>query len=66
VCLLAVLAGAETFVDIGRFGAKKFARLRRFRPFRDGTRRRTITSAIFSQPSTPSNSSAASLPGSPR
>ena len=37
MCLLAVLAGAETFVDIGRFGAKKFALLRRFRPFRDGT-----------------------------
>ena len=35
--LLAVLAGAETFVDIARFGAKKLALLRRFRPFRDGT-----------------------------
>jgi hypothetical protein len=32
-----VLAGAETFVDIARFGAKKLALLRRFRPFRDGT-----------------------------
>src|SRR4051812_40221830 len=29
--------GAETFVDIARFGAKKLALLRRFRPFRDGT-----------------------------
>jgi predicted transposase YbfD/YdcC len=37
LCLLAVLAGAETFVDIARFGAKKLALLRRFRPFRDGT-----------------------------
>src|SRR5271169_2458939 len=35
--LLAVLAGAETFVDIARFGAKKLSLLRRFRPFRDGT-----------------------------
>jgi hypothetical protein len=35
--LLAVLAGAETFVDIARFGAKKLPFLRRFRPFRDGT-----------------------------
>jgi predicted transposase YbfD/YdcC len=37
LCLLAVLAGAETFVDIARFGAKKLTLLRRFRPFRDGT-----------------------------
>ncbi len=35
--LLAVLAGAETFVDIARFGEKKLTLLRRFRPFRDGT-----------------------------
>lgn len=37
LCLLAVLAGAETFVDIARFGEKKLYLLRRFRPFRDGT-----------------------------
>src|SRR3954462_13477031 len=37
LALLAVLAGAETFADIARFGAKKLALLRRFRPFRDGT-----------------------------
>src|SRR3954447_6311974 len=37
LALLAVLAGAETFVDIARFGAKKLTLLRRFRPFRDGT-----------------------------
>src|ERR1700724_3386650 len=37
LCLLAVLAGAETFVDIARFGGKKLPLLRRFRPFRDGT-----------------------------
>jgi predicted transposase YbfD/YdcC len=35
--LLAVLAGAETFVDIARFGTKKLELLRRFRPFADGT-----------------------------
>jgi hypothetical protein len=33
LCLLAVLSGAETFVDIVRFGQKKFGLLRRFRPF---------------------------------
>lgn len=32
-----MLAGAETFVDIARFGEKKLELLRRFRPFRDGT-----------------------------
>jgi hypothetical protein len=37
LCLLAVLAGAETFVDVARFGQKKLDLLRRFRPFRDGT-----------------------------
>ena len=37
LCLLAVLAGSETFADIARFGDKKIALLRRFRPFRHGT-----------------------------
>ena len=37
LCLLAVLAGAETFVDIARFGEKKIDLLRRFRPFVHGT-----------------------------
>jgi len=37
LCLLAVLAGAETIVDIARFGEKKRKLLRRFRPFGDGT-----------------------------
>src|SRR5438105_3636726 len=37
LCLLAVLGGAETFVDIARFGETKLGLLRRFRPFRDGT-----------------------------
>ncbi len=35
--LLAVLAGAEAFTDIARFGEKKLELLQRFRPFRDGT-----------------------------
>jgi hypothetical protein len=38
LCLLAVLAGAETIADIAVFGVKKPDLLRRFRPFRDGTR----------------------------
>jgi predicted transposase YbfD/YdcC len=37
LCLLAVLAGAETFVDIALFGDKKLGLLRRFRPFAEGT-----------------------------
>ena len=37
LALLAVLAGAETFTDIARFGETKLELLRRFRPFRDGT-----------------------------
>ena len=35
--LLAVLAKAESFTDIARFGEKKLALLRRFLPFADGT-----------------------------
>ncbi|WP_018268438.1 transposase family protein [Methylosinus sp. LW4] len=31
LCLLAVLAGAEAFTDIARFGEKKLDLLRRFR-----------------------------------
>ena len=37
LCLLAVLAGAETITDIARFGDRKLHVLRRFRPFREGT-----------------------------
>src|SRR6266849_403526 len=37
LCLLAVLAVAETFVDIARFGRRKLGLLRRFRPFAEGT-----------------------------
>src|ERR1700752_4107634 len=35
--LLAMLAGAESFVEIARFGEKKIELLRRFLPFKDGT-----------------------------
>jgi hypothetical protein len=35
--LLATLAGAEPFTHIARFGEKKFAPMRRFRSFKDGT-----------------------------
>jgi predicted transposase YbfD/YdcC len=37
LCLLAVLAGAETITDIARFGEKKLDLLRRFLPFSAGT-----------------------------
>lgn len=37
VSLLAVLAGADAFTDIARFGEKKLELLRRFRPFKYGT-----------------------------
>jgi hypothetical protein len=36
VSLLAVLAGAEGFTDIARFGEKKLSLLRRFLPFANG------------------------------
>lgn len=37
LCLLGVLAGAETMVDIALFGRKKLGLLRRLRPFSNGT-----------------------------
>jgi predicted transposase YbfD/YdcC len=37
LCLVAVLAGAETITDIARFGEKKLDLLRRFRRFAAGT-----------------------------
>lgn len=37
LCLLGVLAGCESWVEIAKFGEKKLALLRRFRPFKDGT-----------------------------
>jgi DDE_Tnp_1-associated len=57
LCLLAVLAGAEAFTDIARFGEKKLDLLRRFRPYRDA-RPRMIIWAIFSARSTRKPSSA--------
>lgn len=47
LCLLAVLAGAESFVEIARFGTKKLTLLRRFRPFADGTPSHDQIGAIF-------------------
>jgi predicted transposase YbfD/YdcC len=47
LCLLAVLAGAETFTDIARFGEKKLGFLRRFLPYRDGTPPHDRLSEIF-------------------
>ena len=37
LCLLAVIAGADCFTDIARFGQSKLALLRRFLPFANGT-----------------------------
>jgi len=37
LCLLAVIAGADSFADISRFGRAKIALLRRFLPFQNGT-----------------------------
>ncbi len=45
--LVAVLAGAEAFTDIARFGQKKLELLRRFRPFRDGTPPQDTLGDIF-------------------
>src|SRR5579862_7380606 len=45
--LLAILAGAETFVDIAVFGEKKLALLRRFRPFAEGTPSHDLLGVLF-------------------
>ncbi len=37
LCLVGVLAGCESWVEIAKFGEKKLEFLRRFRPFRVGT-----------------------------
>ena len=37
LCLLAVIAGADCFTDIARFGRSKLALLQRFLPFENGT-----------------------------
>ena len=47
LALLAVLAGAESFVDIARFGQKKLDLLRRFLPFLNGTPSHDQLGAIF-------------------
>src|SRR5471030_1512755 len=65
LALLAVLAGADSFVEIARFGCKKRELLRRFVHSLTALRR-TITSATSSPPSTRHTSSAVSQPGSPR
>lgn len=63
--LLAALAGADSFIDIARFGEKKLDLLRRFRPLR-GARRRMTTLAIFSPRSSRARSGAVLSPGSQR
>src|SRR3974377_62634 len=47
LCLLAVLAGAETFVDIALFGEKKLHLLRRLRPYANGTPQHDRLGEIF-------------------
>ncbi len=37
LCLLGVLAGCESWVEIAKYGERKLTFLRRFRPFTDGT-----------------------------
>ena len=66
LALLAVLAGAESFVDIARFGDRKLDLLLGGSGRFVTARRRTINSAISSRPSMPRTFSAASSPGSPR
>jgi len=45
LCLLAVIAGADSLIDIARFGEKKLDLLRRFRPFRGGHEIRCLSGA---------------------
>src|ERR1700757_5097547 len=65
LCVLAVLAGAEAFTDIARFGEKKIELLRRFRPFKNGTPSHDHLGDIFATLDAKA-SSAALLPGSRR
>jgi hypothetical protein len=48
--LVAVLAGAEAFTDIARFGEKKLDLLRRFRPYANGTPAHDHLGDIFATP----------------
>ena len=68
LALMAVLAGAEGFTDIARFGEKKLDLLRRFRPFRNGTPSHDhlgdLLAALDAPPfSSPGRSGAVSCPG---
>jgi hypothetical protein len=63
--LLAVLAGAEAFTDIARFGERKIELLRRFRPYVNGTPSHDHL-AISLPRSTPAPFSFALWPGSRR
>ena len=63
--LLAVLAGAEAFTDIARFGSVRSSCCDGFGPMRTA-RHRTIIWAISLPRSTPAPSSFASWPGSRR
>jgi hypothetical protein len=65
LCLLAVLAGAESVVNIALFGCKKRELLRRFRPSRTARLHTTIWATSW-RSSTTGNSRVASSPGSPR
>src|SRR5258706_14527628 len=51
--LLAVLAGAETFTDIARFGERKIELLRRVLAFLDGTPSHNYIGGIFYPPDAP-------------
>ena len=62
LCLLEVLAGAESVGDIALFGCKKHELLRQFRPFKDGTPAHAISVTSW-WCSTLSNSRIASSPG---
>src|SRR5712671_5956784 len=61
--LLAVLAGAEAFTDIARFGERKIELLRRFRPYVNGTPSHDHLGDIFATLDA-APSSFASSPGS--
>ena len=65
LCLLAVLAGAEGWVEIAEFGKAKLEFLRRFRAFEKGTPSHDQLGDPFAA-STRKPSSSASSTGSPR
>ena len=65
LCLLAVLAGAETIVDIALFGSKKLRASAPLPPVQGWHAGARPSRRHPGRRSTPSNSSAASSPGSP-